>query len=571
MHRKLISTVFVLFVFIHAAFSQSVENAKKDEISADVKKEAVAFLRETSTEITQLRTLENRIGLSAELANLMWFSDEKEARAMFQTVINDFRQLLTNYDAQFVALGATPELSDTYSGDTGEKILLTRKFVKAISVRQQIADAIAEHDPQLAFEFFTASAEAITSPTFRKQIEANDGSYETRLLNKIAEKDPDLALKYGRQSLAKNFSSEILSLLQKIYDKDADKGAAFAEDIVSKLKSNAANPENFYNVSRALSFGIENLDAAKGKNGKRPMFSEQAMRDLAELTAQEILKREDGEGYEFIGYADLIERFLPARAAQIRQKFDIRKKKSTVNTMSVAVGEPPPTPPTATSGIGAKVGGKPDNEERLSENLQSLAAKKLSDEERKAVIEQSKKIIAEIPDRERKFMALAGLASQVAQSGDQETAAAIMTDARNFINLQPKNYRDYMQIWMLTSAYAQADPDKAFPLLEDTIFRLNDTIAAFIKIGEFMDVSDEIVVDGEIQIGGFGGEISRELVRNLGSSDATVRNLATADFKRTKALSEKFDRQEVRILAKLLILRAVLTDKKTAAQEKEDY
>ena len=46
---------------------------------------------------------------------------------------------------------------------------------------------------------------------------------------------------------------------------------------------------------------------------------------------------------------------------------------------------------------------------------------------------------------------------------------------------------------MLASGYAEADPDKAFPLLEDTILRVNDTLAAFIKVGEFIDVAGEMI------------------------------------------------------------------------------
>jgi hypothetical protein len=62
----------------------------------------------------------------------------------------------------------------------------------------------------------------------------------------------------------------------------------------------------------------------------------------------------------------------------------------------------------------------------------------------------------------------------------------------------------------------------------------------------------------------------KEVTRGLGQADATLINLARADFARTKNLTNKFDRQEVRILAKMLVLRAVLGDKnKTAAEENQ--
>ena len=47
-------------------------------------------------------------------------------------------------------------------------------------------------------------------------------------------------------------------------------------------------------------------------------------------------------------------------------------------------------------------------------------------------------------------------------------------------------------------------------------------------------------------------------LRELGATNATLRGLAKSDFTKTKNLANKFDRAEVRILAKMLILRAVL-------------
>ena len=572
MFWKLFLSLALFLSLVQLNFSQIVETNKvkinkKDEISAELRKESVAFLRETSLEVNSLRTLENRISFSAELASLMWFNDEKEARTMFQTVINDFRQLLTEYDAQLTSLGVAPEMADVYSTDTSSKTRITRKFFKAINVRQQIAKAIAEHDPQLAFEFFTDTATAISNPTFRKQIEGNDIYFETRLLNAIAEKNVDTALKLGRKTLAKGFNYELISLLKKVYEKDEEKGASFAEDIVSKLKSDSSKPDGLYYLSRILNTGTENLDAIKGKPNKRPMFSEQSLRDLAELLAQEILKRENAEGSEISSYLADIERFLPARAAQIRQKFDIKKKKVNINPNGISPSQPEPPPPPMPVPPSASAKLSEDDKKKLAEGLQNLDTKKLTEDERKKVVEESRKIIAETVDRDQKLLALSALALRIAKLGDKEFATEIMKDAQNLVNLQPKNYREYIEIWMLISGYAQVDAEKAFPILETTVFRLNDTISAFVKVGEFIDVSGDMIDDGEIQVGSFGGEMTRGMLGSLGASDSTVKNLATADFTRTKSLTNKFERQEVRILAKMLILRAVLAEKSEVKEE----
>jgi hypothetical protein len=577
MFRNLFLSVVLFLFLVQLNFSQTieinpVETNKKDEISVELRKESVAFLRETSVEVNTLRTLENRISFSAELASLMWFNDEKEARAMFQTIINDFRQLLTEYDAQLTSFGVAPEMADVYSTDSSPKTQITRKFFKAISVRQQIAKAIAEHDPQLAFEFFTDTATAISNPTFRKQIESNDAYFETRLLISIAKKDVDTALKLGRKTLAKNFNYELISLLKKIYEKDEEKGASFAEDIVSKLKSQSSKPDGFYYLSRVLDTGVENLDAIKAKPNKLPMFSEQSLRDLAELLAQEILKR-DAENSEVLNLT-AIERFLPARAAQIRQKFDMQKKKASVNSKGVAVvansngnilspdAAPPPLVAPSVSVKSAE-----DRKKKIADDLQNPDIKKLSEDERKKVVEESRKIIGETVDRDQKLLALSALALRIAKLGDKELASVIMKEAQNLVNLQPKNYREYIEIWMLVGAYAQVDAEKAFSILETTVFRLNDTISAFVKVGEFIDISGEMIDDGEIQVGSFGGEMTRGMLGTLGASDSTVRSLAAADFTRIKSLTNKFERQEVRILAKMLILRSVLVNKTEVKEE----
>lgn len=560
MNQKLNLLLLLLFLSVQTIFSQTVEKEKKGEISAELKKEAVAFLRETGAEVGNLRTLENRISFAAEIASLMWFHDEKEARAMFQTVINDFRQLLVQYDTQIRASNTAPDAGDVYLPDASEKAQLSRKFRKAISVRQQIATTIAEHDPRLALEFFTDSGRAISNPAFRKQIETTDIYFETRLAGEIAAKDVDTALKYGRKALAKGFYGGLISLLKKIYDKDAEKGVAFGEDILQKLKSEDSAPENFYYLNSLLSLGVSNLEEIKAKSDKKPLFKEQSLRELADLLAQAILKRSDAEGAEMTSYIANIEKFSPSRAAQIRQKFGVKNVKNSdgVKVVRNDTGE-------IVSEIGTSTGNSDqDTQKQLGEDVSKLAT--LSKEEREKIIGSARKIIAAIKDPTQKLFALSALAAQVATAGDKELAAQIMDEARTFVNPQPKNYQDFMHIWLIAAAWAQVDAAKSFPILEDAIFRLNDTIAAFAKAGEFIDVGGDIIEDGEVQIGAFGGSMTQELTRGLGQSDATIRRLAIADFARTRALTNKFDRLEARILAKMLVLRAVLQDKKLKAE-----
>lgn len=569
--RQNLLILLLILSFVQISFSQMTETKIETGLSAELKKQAVEFLRESASEVGNLRTLENRISFSSEMASLMWFHNEKEARQMMNAVVSDFKQLILQYDTQITALGGAASEKDTFAsmfgGDQNEKARLTRKLMKAMSVRQQIAMSIAEHDPQLALDFFAGSLQTLANVQTRKRLEEQDAYFEARLLNEIADKNPAKALEAGRKSMAKNLNYSHIELLKKIYAKDADKGADFAAEIAGKLKNKKDSGEEFYMLGRVLSLGAENLEKAK-TDGKKPMFAEQDLRDLAEIYAQTVLRRPATEGYDYLSQINLIEKFAPARAMQIRARF------APKNAGGTGEGEGKGTGITTGSArieamTEAKMAEEKEQEEMMK-SLQNLDGKKLPKEEREKVVGQARKIIASLPNKQAKILALSGLAAQVVKLGDKELAAQIMTDAQSLTNPQPKNYLDFMELWLLSSGLTATDAEKAFPVLEDMIFRLNDTLAAFVKVGEFIDVTGEMIDDGEVQVGTFGGSMIKEVTRGLGQADATLINLARADFARTKNLTNKFDRQEVRILAKMLVLRAVLGDKnKTAAEENQ--
>ena len=551
---------FLLILFAQFAFSQTTDAEKAEEF----KKQAVEFLRETGQEVKNLRSLENRISFSAEIAGLMWFHDEKEARTMYKVTITDFQQLLLEINTQYNGLDAAEQTEDIYDdymygGSEGSaKGNLLRKFEKAMGVRRQIALSIAEHDAPMGYNFFTSTAQTVTNQSLAKISDSRDGYFEIRLIEMMAEQDIDKAIEAARKLLAKDKLMEIFGLLQKIYAKDDKKGASLGEEFISKAKSVKNESGMYYLFSAILRMGVENLEKLKDTPDKKPLFSENSLREIADLFGQEILKSDEMDSSMAEDYAKLIEKFAPARASQIRLKF--KKKETTNNTAS--------TDEVATRDTISRINRQKESAEQqkeqkqLFDDVKKLEDKKLPKEDRDKIIAKVREIIKKVKDREQKVLALSLLASQVAAFGDKELAGEIMTEARNLVPFQPKNYKDYLSLWMLSSGYAQVDTEKAFPLLEDTVFRLNETIAAFIKVAEFIDVRGEFIEDEEVQVGSFGGEITRGLLQELGAANLTLSTLAKADFPRTKSLTNKFDRLEVRILAKMLVLRAVLGEQK---------
>ena len=467
---KILALILTLAGF---AAGQTVAEKKAVDDKESFEKEAVAFLRETLSDVNGMRSLENRISFTAELAGLMWFRDEREARAMYAGVIADFKDLLTRYDAQMNALGVTAEDGDGRLGpmsfmvEPTDKARVLRRFATAMGVRQQIAMSIAEHDAELAYSFYNDSLLAISNPEFRKQGEGRDSYFESQLIAQIAETNPGKAAQYGGRSLGKGVEFQHIELLKKIYAKDAEKGAEFAASLLGRLKTQKINDSSeFYLISSLMEFGGQTLDASRKPGGKKPAYSQADLRELAELLAQAILNRNDGDSTIGVGYVELIQKYAPGRAAQIRTKFRrvavTSNNNAAVNSMYTAASN------GNSSGYGTGSSNSRSNtgryeremrereerekvEQKLFEDVQSLGTKQLPKEEREKIIAQARKIITQTPGRDKKIMALSFLASQVAKLGDKELAVEIMRDAEALIDPSPKNYQDFLLTWMLAS------------------------------------------------------------------------------------------------------------------------
>lgn len=577
---------FLLFFLLSIGFvnAQVKPDLKTTEETEKLRKAAVVFLRETMGDVGSMRSLENRLSFGAELASLMWLHDEKEARGMYLSVTSDFKQLLMGFDTKLNNLAASADdneedSSGGFLAEATSKQELQRKVRKALEMRQQIALSLAEHEADLALSFYYDSLAGLTSAEFRGTgANERDSHFEIQLMTQVAETNAAKAAQFGAKSLDKGVTYQHLELLKKIYAKDAEKGIEFAGAMVSRFKASKAENSETWVIYSFISYGEETTDkkiAGGNEPVKKPVLTKQEMRDLAEVLAQTILAGDEDSDMGN-GYIVLIEKYAPSRAAQLRARS--RNRAGSSNSMSVGLN----TMSSASNTNSVAIGARPELdrrakalEERLAiekktmDDVQSLGTDKgLAKDEREKIIAQARKIIAQTPGRERKIVGLSLLAGQVAMAGDKELAATLMKEAESFASPQPKNYQDFMLTWLLISGYSEVDTDKAFPMLTETILRLNDTIAALIKGAEFIDTHGDMIADGEVQINQFGGSMLRSLTKELKIAEPTLRNLAKADFAKTKAVTNTFERAEVRVLAKMMVLRTILSENKFASDDR---
>lgn len=570
------SRIFILiFICATLANGQTVAEKKPTEAEEKLRKEAVAFLRETLADVNSMRSLENRISFNSELAGLMWFHDEREARSMYLGAIGQFKDLIARYETRMNELGTPSE--DEESGmpagpfifDPSERTKLLRKFAVVMGVRQALALSMAEHDPELAYNFYYDSLSMIANPALKQEADSRDSGFEAQLLAQLADKHPEKAAKFGKVALEKGFSYQHLDVLKKLHAKDADAGREFALSILSVIKDKKF--DGIYMIKSLVDFGETTLAESKKPNGKRAVYTEPELRELVEVMALEALEYQGEDSTTPLAYIDTIQKYLPGRAAQIRAKHRTARRNTNSNSSSANSASYDPEMPdydgaivTSSANTDAATRRREEREKEeklLMEDIQGMSTKPLSKEEREKIVTQARKIIVTTPGRDKKIAGLSLLAAQVAKLGDKELAAELMRDAERLVNPSPKNFQDFMLSMMLGAGYANTDPEKAFPVFEETIGRANEVLAAMAKLGEFIDVNEDYISEGEVQVGAFGGQMVRGITRELNMADSTINTLARADFGKTKILTNRFDRLEIRVLAKMLVLRAVLSPK----------
>jgi hypothetical protein len=161
--------------------------------------------------------------------------------------------------------------------------------------------------------------------------------------------------------------------------------------------------------------------------------------------------------------------------------------------------------------------------------------------------------LPKIERKEERARVMAELAVMMKEKGEDEEAATLLDEAATLIKTDLKDEKQTNALLTLLCAYALIDPAKAFALAERTVDRANSQIS-------FLMLLDRVVKSGAVR----KNEILLEypgimpldfLVFRYGKGVAA---LAKTDFNRTRALADRFERNELRLMAQLLIVKGLL-------------
>lgn len=516
----------------------------KAELSAENKKRVSEILHENAAATALLQSPDNRINYTLKTATALWKIDEKEGRGLMAMAMNDIRQAVVETDNEMNRIENGAEISGLNAGGD-----LWQKTSRIMSLRHALVNQTSSLDPEFGLNFLRETMRIITNGELRKRIEQNDKYLESMLIGRIAENDPAKALELGRQKLAEGFDGEAVSLLQTIYGKDKEKGAAFAEDLLKQIKSGNFSSDMTWGLSSLFDSGVSNFEQIVREESKdKPMFSEQSLRDLAALLGKQITDPLGRSDY-FDLSAELLasmQKYAPQFSSQIKKMAELQRQRGEREKVE------PEKPSTFDDAISKQYETQSKYQSEIDTKVQGLSGENVSSEQKKKIIEEARSKILESADKNARFAGLVSLATQAANAGEKESAVAILEESERFINLQPKEMREFTEVWLLAKGYATVKPERSFALLEDTIFRLNAVIDAYVKFSEFQNGASTIE-NGEVKMGDYGGQMFGFFY----STGDVIAKLADADFARAKDLADKFERPEFRVETRLLIATSI--------------
>lgn len=529
-------------------------------------------------DINGLKLPENRSHVYAKVGGLLWKSDQKTSKDLFQRSINELLNVQTLAE------------SDEKNRQNGNDLRTIQ------SIRPNILTTIGMFDAEFALESLyrtrtgsiqRALAQAAEPPGTR--IAETNGNtslvantelmLEQRLVRMAAEQNPERAAKFLQDSIKKGLSNETLSLLKKLYEKDPELADSLAAETLDKLLGSTFSTDQSDQRSIALSTTILNDSLRVRKPGAKELkFEEATLRSLANKLINYSISAGQNVRYSGISVANLIkfaEKYSPAMVAALKKlekanmppgtagmipDADSRKLMESQMPPAQLVAEAKKLPAESRTPVYqnaamrmARAGDFNAAMELLNANFSGRALENaingLNWAYAESLINQGKyteaeRMIDEMPDNNRRALLISLATRAFAKDANENKAYSIsvLRKVRGTLPDRPVDQTELQQFIQLTNAYAPIDPDDAFGTFEPVIPMLIELADANAIVqgfqGQFSVRSGEFIIAN-------GGQYGFQLDPNL------IRSLAKADFDRTIKLIDGFTRREMRISIKM--------------------
>lgn len=541
---------------------------QQQNLPPEVLAKVIAFLKATGRDASALNSPENRVRYLTDTADLLWQHDPKAARDFFATAMNEFRLVMQTLDA-------LKQKRDTGDIDEDEMAIplfggggsSDSRFYATQTVRKNLILTLAKRDATAALDFFRETKRDFSG--------WNDNAFDTQLAAIVAKTDPTRAYEIGKQKLDKDDFNGLDDLIINLYAKDAVKGAKLASEFVKKLRGSdfSLGSSNFYFASQFFSKAVASVESSSAATSqdKPALLSAADLRELAETLTKVLAEMSKTNSYAYQsavseGLGDKLKKYAPASFARLEKQAKAAEKNAVEIIQEIDEPPPPPRPvptPAKTATAADGPGRGTSDSERQAEALMQLM-KAAASPDANLSLEDVRKNLSQIKNRSQKLLLLTQFVKSFAERGDKESAKSLLADASNLQFPQPRKAMEMLQNLMLADAQSTVDPERAFATMETLVFESNGVLAALGRIGEFVNIP-EFMENNEFRMGNFSrSDIAQ--ITSLSSQFGLQKmlfNLAKADFDRTVQLTDKFDKPEVRMEAKMLIIGLLLPPEKS--------
>ena len=589
---------FALLLISFPAFAQVSDKEKREKEAAhkqQIERKTYVLVDEIAGAAPGLKLPENRSFVSAAASDLLWEHDEPRARNLFWDALNTLN--LMNSSSP-VARGEKPPAKEKEQQNL-------REYFAVFTLRRQLLERVARRDPQLALDMLRSSRQATLEPPAEWVRDGfslpDDRLLEQQIATEAAARDPQKALQLARESLAKGFSYQLIALLQKLNQKDAEIATKFAGEIINRLRGrNIATDLPGSSIAVSLLMfsrqpsGQTTNSPSNSLWGQRLKLDEEQRRELVELITNAALT-ESGNGDLLYGLSDIlpeIKEFAPERLTLVQKKLaafnqTFTKEQKTSEEYISLTRNGTPEEVLALSGTAsdnyrawlqqqavqmAAMRGRADSlreyinteisdESRRKSLLAALDTEQINQAVSKGDTEELQKLLPKIRQKEERARAMSEVAIALEKKGDHDGAVSLLNEAQSLIKTGFENESQTNALLALVGAYALVEPAKAFGIIERTVDRANDEMSKLLLLDKF--ISTGVIKKGEISMQHSGMFPIDFAVFKYGKSVAA---LANADFDRTRAAADRFERNELRLMARLLLAQTLLRHDDQALQ-----
>ena len=587
--------------FSSLLFAQTSPTESKTEKENEQKKmeeQVLKMLDQAVGDAATLRLPQNRAMVYAIAGDLYWKFDEKHARELFRSSANDI--MAANVEAE----------RDKKANDDPYANIFDFN-----DIRSQILPMIAKHDADLALEMLAQTRPAKLAEELVKATQPNtkqdDGGYlnfnpeQYRVRQEIAleqsfavlaaEQNPDKAIKLIKDSLAKGISWNVLPLLQKLNKKDEKKAAQLADDVISKIVDTDLTKKKD-DLDAAIRFLLyaTNPNAPKETKEKPFKFTDSQLKDLAGKIADTFLKPSNSLEM-IVGMSRAmpsLEKLAPEKSAMLKQKqteamknmppevkrFQQQEKIWNQNsTPEDILAELPKLNEyekiSAYQSINNKLGQMNDearakkiieqipDEKARADASEQFESGKISRLAKEGKLDEAKKLIGNLGKKKTQIQKLVALAMEFqkkATEKDHETAVNLMKDAKALANEYPEDEDELNDLMEIVRGYATVDSNEAFRIFDPIVDQINDFVQASAILSKY-NKRDQNFKKTELLMKVNGNTYNGLMLFRYISQ---IQLLGKADLNRMITLSDKFQRNDARIIVKLFVAQGFLKEEK---------